>query len=55
MIGPSLRLLALPVVVVAALWAATPAQAAMERARITWETAADIDLHVYDDAGNHAF
>lgn len=31
------------------------AQAATERARITWDTQTDIDLHVYDETGNHAY
>ena len=31
------------------------AQAAVVRAVITWNKANDIDLHVYDDQGNHAF
>lgn len=36
--------------------AALPAVAtATERARITWDTETDIDLHVYDDAGTHAY
>lgn len=34
---------------------AAPAQAATERARISWNKPNDIDLHVYDDAGNHAY
>lgn len=25
------------------------------RARVTWDTATDIDLHVYDEAGTHAY
>lgn len=44
-------------VVTAVLVALLPAaaEAATERARITWDTATDIDLHVLDSAGNHAF
>ena len=38
-----------------ALLVPTTAQAATERARITWDTATDIDLHVYDEAGAHAY
>jgi Big-like domain-containing protein len=43
--------------VLALLGALVPAaaQAATERVRITWNTQTDIDLHVYDDAGNHAY
>ena len=37
------------------LFAASTADAATERARITWNKANDIDLHIYDDAGNHAY
>ena len=37
------------------LFAASTAEAATERARITWNKANDIDLHIYDDEGNHAF
>ncbi len=47
-------LLALVLSLLAAL-APAAAQAATERARITWNTETDIDLHVYDEAGNHAF
>ena len=41
-------------VVVLALLTASPAQAATERARLTWDTSADMDLHVWDEAGNEA-
>lgn len=44
-------------IVVAALLTAPSAQgqaAGMERARLTWDTATDIDLHVWDEAGNEA-
>jgi hypothetical protein len=35
---------------------AVPASAATERARIAWDTAGtDIDLHIWDDDGNHAW
>jgi hypothetical protein len=34
---------------------AAQAKAATERIRINWATDADIDLHVYDAAGDHAF
>ena len=34
---------------------ASAAEAATERARITWNKANDIDLHVYDDEGNDAY
>ena len=39
------------------LWVllATPAAASTERALISWDTATDIDLHVVDAEGNHAF
>ena len=37
------------------LLGAASADAATERARISWNKANDIDLHVYDDAGNHAY
>lgn len=37
------------------LLGASSAEAATERARISWNKANDIDLHVYDDAGNHAY
>jgi hypothetical protein len=37
------------------LLGASAAQAATERARISWNKANDIDLHVYDDEGNHAW
>lgn len=48
---------ALVVVVFTLLAALAPAaaQAATERARITWNTETDIDLHVYDEAGNYAW
>ncbi|HET9738321.1 MAG TPA: hypothetical protein VFP78_09385 [Solirubrobacteraceae bacterium] len=48
---------ALLALVFALLGALVPAaaQAATERVRITWNTQTDIDLHVYDDAGNHAY
>ena len=32
-----------------------PARASTERARLTWNTSTDIDLHVWDDHGNHAY
>ncbi len=47
-------LLVLLIAFIAAL-APAAAHAATERARITWNTQTDIDLHVYDEAGNHAF
>ena len=47
-------LLVLFIAFIAAL-APAAAHAATERARITWNTQTDIDLHVYDEAGNHAF
>lgn len=31
------------------------AAADTERARMTWDTATDIDLHIYDDEGSHAW
>ena len=31
------------------------AQAATERAQIAWDTATDIDLHAFDEAGNHSY
>jgi hypothetical protein len=48
---------ALLALVLALLGALVPAaaQAATERVRITWNTETDIDLHVYDEAGNHAY
>lgn len=51
------RRAALLVLVIALLAVLAPAtaQAATERARITWNTETDIDLHVYDEAGSHAF
>jgi Domain of unknown function DUF11/Thrombospondin type 3 repeat len=56
---PTLRARALPVLFLVALLAVVlappPAEAATERARITWNTQTDIDLHIYDEAGNHAF
>ena len=50
-------LLALAIVALAVLSvAAVPAVAgATERVRITWDTETDIDLHVFDEAGNHAY
>ena len=48
---------ALLVLLIAFLAALIPAaaHAATDRARITWNTQTDIDLHVYDEAGNHAY
>src|SRR4029078_13642878 len=37
------------------LLGATAADAATERARISWDKANDIDLHVFDDEGNEAY
>src|SRR3954451_4193953 len=48
-----LTLLALLALVLAA--APTARAADTERARITWDKNNDIDLHVYDQAGNEAF
>ena len=47
--------LTLAVLTIFLLVAPGTASAATERARITWNQANDLDLHVYDDAGNHTF
>src|SRR5215212_3510489 len=48
--------LALLFALAAALAVGVPAaHAATQRAVISWEADADIDLHVYDDEGHHAF
>ncbi len=39
----------------AALAAPAGAAAATDRATLTWDTTSDLDLHVWDDAGNHAY
>ena len=55
--GTMHRITVVALVVLAGTLAVAPASAsaATERARITWDTPNDVDLHVYDGDGNHAF